>query len=210
MDDIKRSFDERAKEWDTPSKIKRSKALAKQIVATLPSDKTLKGMELGCGTGLVSMELKDKFEQITLVDTSEGMLDVLKEKILCNRITHFKPILRDVFQEPLAERFNVIYTVMTLHHIEDIQLALTKIYGMLLPGGIFFAADLDKEDGSFHKSWEQVHHGFDRYDLEKLSRESGFTDVTFSTAFVMKKPGNWFFKRKFSIFLMRAVRSKFA
>lgn len=206
MNDAKKSFDERAKEWDTPIKIDRSKKIAQLIIPMLPQGKPLKAMELGCGTGLVSYELKNQFEEIALVDTSDGMLDVLNEKIARENLNHFHPILADVLQKPLGERFDIIYTVMTLHHIPDVKLALTKLYEMLTPGGIFFAADLDKEDGSFHKPWEKVHHGFERIELSAMCSESGFVDVNFSTAYVMKRLGKWFKSKKYSIFLLRAIR----
>ena len=32
-------------------------------------------MEFGCGTALLSFQLKNYFEEISLVDTSEGMID---------------------------------------------------------------------------------------------------------------------------------------
>jgi len=206
MDNAKKSFDERAKEWDTPVKIERSKKIAQLIIPMLPKNKPLKAMELGCGTGLVSFELKDQFEKITLVDTSDGMLDVLNEKIARQNLNHFQPILADVLEQPLPERFDIIYTVMTLHHIPDVKLALAKLHDMLTPDGILFAADLDKEDGSFHQSWEKVHHGFERSELAEMCAECGFVDVDFSTAYVMKRPGKWFVSKKYSIFLLRAVR----
>ena len=93
-------FDAKAKEWDKNlDKLKRAKAFAIEIIDYIKPDKTKNALEFGCGTGLLSFELKGAFNQITLADTSEGMIDVLKEKIKKQGIKNFKPFLGDVLQE---------------------------------------------------------------------------------------------------------------
>ena len=75
-------FDERAKDWDSdPMKVERAHAVADAIRAALPLRPDMTAFEYGCGTGLLSFFLKDDFSSITLADTSQGMLDVLSEKI---------------------------------------------------------------------------------------------------------------------------------
>lgn len=200
------NFDARAKAWDTPEKIARSKALSDAIAALLPVRGPLKAMEFGCGTGLLSFGLSDHFERITLVDTSAGMLEVLREKIEQSGAVHFKPVLRDIFTDPFEQEFDVIYTAMTLHHIPDARSALNVFARSLAPGGILFIADLDKEDGSFHRGDETVHHGFERDELFRMANEVGFSNILFSTAYEMVKIKDPFFKQKYTIFLMRATR----
>ena len=48
------------------------------------------------------------------------------------------------------ERFDLVYTLMTLHHIPDTAKILGSFQALLQPGGVLCIADLDKEDGSFH------------------------------------------------------------
>lgn len=200
------SFDERAKEWDTPDKIARAKELASVIVKLLPDKKPLQAMEFGCGTGLLSYEMADRFDLVTLIDTSEGMLDVLREKIVKNGTTHFKPLFADIFANPVDQRFDVIYSAMTLHHIADACKALVVLASLLHPGGLLFIADLDKEDGSFHLGKEDVHHGFDRDELSNMAQSVGFIDIKFQTAYEVVKRKNFFSTHKYPIFLMRATR----
>jgi len=60
---------------------------------------------------------------------------------------------------------------MTLHHIEEPARLLKRFYDLLLPGGILGIADLDMEDGAFHKdNTGVVHFGFERMQLKGLSR----------------------------------------
>ncbi len=75
-------FDERAQDWDNDiEKVERAGTLAKEIIDFIQPDKSFNALEFGCGTGLLSYQLKNVFKSITLVDTSEGMMKVLREKI---------------------------------------------------------------------------------------------------------------------------------
>jgi hypothetical protein len=67
-------------------------------------------------------------------------------------------------------------------------------------------ADLDKEDGSFHTDGTtDVHLGFDRDELQKTVEDMGFENITFSTAYeIKKKIGNE--EKTFPIFLMSAQK----
>lgn len=199
-------FDKSARDWDSPNKIKRSNALAEAITQRLPREKLNKALEFGCGTGLMSFALKDRFNEITLVDTSEGMIDTLIQKITASGVTHFKPSLKDILSDPLEEKFNAIYTAMTLHHIKDTKKVLETFRNMLDPSGMLFIADLDKEDGSFHLVDKDVHLGFERDALAKMARSAGFIDIQFVTAYTMKKPRNIFFNKKYPIFLFSAIK----
>ena len=65
-------------------------------------------------------------------------------------------------------------------------------------------ADLDKEDGSFHTDGStDVHLGFDRDELQTTVESIGFENVTFSTAYeIKKKISNE--EKTFPVFLMTA------
>ncbi|NEI75067.1 class I SAM-dependent methyltransferase, partial [Rhizobium lusitanum] len=67
------NFDKYAKEWDDEERINRAKIISEKIEKTIPMNKDYSVMEFGCGTGLISFNLQDKFGKITLVDSSEGM-----------------------------------------------------------------------------------------------------------------------------------------
>ena len=182
-------FDLKAKDWDTPSKIERAQSIADAIRSKVSLSKEMSAFEYGCGTGLLSFELKGELGFITLADSSEGMLDVLREKIKSESVTNMTPVNLDLSKDKLPEdRFDIIYTMMTLHHIPDTRQILGQFHTILNPGGFLCIADLDKEDGSFHGHHvHHVHHGFDRNDLEEKAKEAGFTDVVFTTAYKLTK-----------------------
>ena len=200
------NFDERAKDWDSdPQKVERAGAVAEAIRKTIPLSTEMIAFEYGCGTGLLSFALQDKLGQITLADTSQGMLDVLSEKISAAGVTNMRPIRLDLSTDPLPpERYQLTYSLLTLHHIQNTQDILRKFHALLKADGILLVADLDKEDGTFHTDdTTDVHLGFGRTELQEQVEAAGFGDVSFSTAFEIKKMIDE--KEKiFPIFLMSA------
>lgn len=203
------NFDERAKDWDTdPKKVERARVVAEAIRnATLLSSQ-MSALEYGCGTGLLSFALQSDLGQITLADTSQGMLDMLNEKITAAGITNMRPIRLNLATDPVPyENYDLTYSLMTLHHIEDAKGILRKFHALLKPSGILCIADLDKEDGSFHTDGTtDVHKGFDRVELQGWVEDSGFTDIKFTTAFeIKKKTGS--IEKEFPVFLLTARKS---
>jgi ubiquinone/menaquinone biosynthesis C-methylase UbiE len=203
------NFDERAKDWDSdPKKVERARAVAEAIRNAIPLTTKMTALEYGCGTGLVSFALQSDLGQITLADTSQGMLDVLSEKIAAAGVTNMHPTRLDLSTDPLpAERFDLTYSLMVLHHIDDAKGILKKFHALLEPSGILCVADLDKEDGTFHTDGTtDVHLGFERSELQNWVEDAGFADVKFSTAYeIKKKIGDE--EKIFPVFLLTARKA---
>ena len=200
------NFDERAKDWDSdPKRVERAEAVADHIHRLVPLSRDMSALEYGCGTGLLSFALQPFLGQITLADTSEGMLDVLHEKIAQARVTNMHPVRLELASDPLPdERYDLTYSLMVLHHIHDVKNMLARFCDLLVPDGILLVADLDQEDGSFHTDGSiDVHLGFDRDELRKMVEDTGFKDVAFTTAYkIRKQTGNE--EKTFPVFLMVA------
>ena len=201
-------FDQKAQEWDTkPIRIERAQAVAEGIKAAIPRSPNLTALEYGCGTGLVSLALQPELGHITLADSSIGMLTVLREKIATGNIQNMTPVQLDLITDPLpAERYQLIYTLLTLHHIPDTDEILHASYQLLDSPGYLCVADLDQEGGSFHEDEFHGHLGFNREALSAKARQAGFQTISFSTIFHMCKDVNGAIK-DFPIFLMVAQKS---
>lgn len=202
------NFDERAKDWDSdPKKVERARVVAETIRNTIALSQEMKALEYGCGTGLLSFALQSELDEITLADTSQGMLDVLREKITRAGVTNMRPIRLDLLTDPIpAGRYDLTYSLMVLHHIDNVMKALYGFHELLVPGGTLLVADLDKEDGSFHTDRStDVHLGFDHDKLRKMVEEAGFGNISFRTAYEIKKQiGNE--EKRFPVFLMAAQK----
>ncbi|MGM0508055.1 MAG: class I SAM-dependent DNA methyltransferase [Fusobacteriota bacterium] len=184
------SFDKKAKNWDTEKRKERVSKITKKMKKYINLKSTNSAMEFGCGTGLISFNLKDIFDEITLVDSSEGMIDVVKEKIKSSGVENMVPIHMEEFTEEFMEkRFDAIYTSMVMHHIKDIKGILNNLHTLLEDGGSICIVDLDTEDGSFHppESGFDGHLGFDQGDLKKTLEEIGYTNIKSETFFNGKK-----------------------
>jgi 2-polyprenyl-3-methyl-5-hydroxy-6-metoxy-1,4-benzoquinol methylase len=184
-------FDNEAQDWDNdPEKIERVVIFAKEIYDFIKPDKTLNALEFGCGTGLLSFQLKDFFKTITLADNSEGMIKVLGEKIVKEGVENFKPLHIDSLESDLKiNEYDVIYTLMTLHHIPDVN-NIVKVFNSILKGGGYLCiADLVKEDGSFHSDHDDFdgHNGFDRNELSATLSNNGFNVEYYKICFEIVK-----------------------
>jgi ubiquinone/menaquinone biosynthesis C-methylase UbiE len=201
------SFDDQARTWDTdPVKQARARAVAAALRQRIPLSTTWQALEYGCGTGLLSFALQANLGEVTLADRSPGMLMVLQEKIRAAGLNHLHPLALDLTTDPLpAERYELIYTLMTLHHVPDTVRLLRDFYTLLRPGGWLGIADLDQEDGSFHGAGFTGHCGFNREALRAQLFSVGFSHVDFSTSYLMKKATDQGL-REYPLFLAVATR----
>jgi len=203
------NFDERAKDWDSdPMKVERARVVADAIRKSVPLTADMSALEVGCGTGLLSFALQADLGPITLADTSQGMLDVLAEKIAAAGVANMRPVKLDLTTDPLpTERYAITYSLLTFHHVRDTQTLLEKFHAVLEPNGILLVCDLDKEDGTFHTDGTtDIHLGFERTELQKQVQAAGFGEVTFSTPYVIRKEIKDGTKKDFPLFLMSARR----
>jgi len=198
-------FDAEAKGWDeVPGRKERANAVAAAIREQVKLSREMKAFEYGCGTGLLSFALQADLGPITLADSSTGMLEVLKSKIASTRVCNMTPMRLDLGKDPLpAEKYQLIYTLMTLHHIPDAGRILQSFHSMLEPSGILCIIDLDKEDGSFHSNTPNFdgHNGFDRDELRNRLSNLGFRNIRFSTCYQIPKNG-----RLYPLFLVVAEK----
>jgi SAM-dependent methyltransferase len=179
------TFDERAREWDTPERRERAEAVADAIRANVALTPTTRTIDVGAGTGLLGFALADDIGDLVLAEPSEGMREVIGEKLAASGRSDVTAIPFDLKAgPPPGEPFDLAISLLVLHHVDDTATALAAIRGLLRQGGRIAIADLDTEDGTFHSAdAEGIHHlGFDRAALADLARDAGFVDVEFRTA----------------------------
>ena len=145
-------FDNVAHDWDKNKiHIDRTEAIAKEMLKMLELNPNMKALEFGAGTALLSFALKDYFSEIVLMDNSIEMTKISTSKVIEGKINHIKPLFFDLEKNDyINTKFDIIYTQMALHHVEDVEVILNKFYNLLNPQGVIAIADLFKEDGTFH------------------------------------------------------------
>ena len=173
-------FDALAADWDgDEAKVRRAEEIARAIGRRVPLDPTMRVLEYGAGTGLVTQALGSRVGPATLADNSPGMRAVMARKIAAGTLPDARVWDLDLeHQNPPADRFDVVVTALVLHHVRELDRVLRGFATLLKPGGYLCIADLDREDGTFHRHDVDVHHGFDRTELAARLTAAGLQDVT--------------------------------
>ncbi|MGC8735577.1 MAG: class I SAM-dependent methyltransferase [Dissulfurimicrobium sp.] len=202
-------FDKIASNWDEePARVALAHGVASAIAENVPLNNSMKALEYGCGTGLVTLEIARRVREVLAADASEGMLSVLKEKIARFGVKNIFPLFTDLTKTgPLDGGFDLIYTSMTLHHILDFAGMLKTFRCMLMPGGFMAIADLDLEDGSFHRNGAPIpaHNGFDRSEILTIMGSLGLKDLKAVTAHEMRRAAPDGSVRVYPVFLIVGV-----
>jgi len=186
----KRNFDLAALNWDEePRRVKLATDIAAAIKSNVPLSTEWDGLDIGCGTGLMTLQLAPFLRNITGLDSSCGMLDKLAEKVKVSGIQNVRSVLRDLAAGDMPEgKYHLITSAMTLHHIKEVVPLLSSLRSFLHPGGWIALADLATEDGSFHDDPSGVfHHGFSATELTALLETCGYSSVSVTTASKMQK-----------------------
>jgi len=111
------------------------------LTAALPTQ-SKRILDVGIGTGL---ELFDLFEriphaQVTGIDISEKMLEILKTRPFSDRVT---VINRNFFEVTFGSGYDAVISSSALHHFtaNDKAKLYQKIFCALKPGGFFLNSD---------------------------------------------------------------------
>ncbi len=196
-------FDKAAKDWDKNDvRTQLSRGIGGAILEHVALEGSMHIMDFGAGTGLLSGHVAPKVAKISAVDISQGMLDELAAKAELEGKVLTR--CRNILHEPLDEDFDGIVSAMALHHVEDTAELLGVFHGHLKPGGFIALADLDAEDGSFHRHGNEgvFHFGFDRQTLKAQLEGAGFSEVAFVTVHSVTREDG----RSYPIFLVTAYR----
>ena len=147
MEEIKNHFESEAVEYEKiisqliPYYTEMLEATASII--SFDTNKEFKVIDLGCGTGTLSVEILKKFPKakITCVDIAENMLKIAEEKLGSS----FEYINSDFNDFIFPDKYDLIVSSLALHHLlndDDKKVFYNKIYDALNSGGVFINADV--------------------------------------------------------------------
>ena len=166
---MKHDFNHKAETFDSPKNIFLAnlvcQAVEKQLDA--PSDKEI--LDFGGGTGLLALPLAKQAKSVTLVDISGKMLEQARLKAERLEIKNIQLLEQDLLANPLEQEFDLIVVCRVLHHMPDLDEALSLFHQHLRENGQLLLADFTKTEAN--------HHGFDLAELEKQLIEHGFSSA---------------------------------
>ena len=200
-------FDNKAGDWDKNlMHLRRSEAIATALMNRITISSKMTALEFGAGTGLLSFILKDKFSEIVMMDNSKEMIRVTESKIAESGNPNIKAIWIDLEKDDYKGQFDILYSQMVLHHVDNIDLIFNKFKALIKPGGYLAIADLYTEDGSFHGNEFTGHKGFDVDLLIRQLETGGFNNIVIKPCFVIHRENENNERKEYPVFLLTAIR----
>lgn len=181
-------FDALAKEWDlAPHHVRRTADIAALLKERIPLS-GMTALEVGSGTGLLSFALASELSKIVASDPSQGMVDILEDKIRQSGIGNISSIRCGDDLVGIDGTFDLVMLQMAFHHVPDPLAFLHRASSKIRQGGWIAVADLDTEDGSFHgPEIGGIHFGFKRLDIVEWFAQAGFEPISIETVHTMKR-----------------------
>lgn len=182
-------FNQLASHYDSPYNIKMA-ALATEAIRPFLNDMCLeKVVDLGCGTGLVGLELLVDVDSMLFVDGSEKMLEQVELK-LAEISAHNASVRLMDFEKSiqLPEKVDTIIMSLVLHHIPNYQALLASLLEQLNEDGQLLLIEMGKNGHG---------HGFDMNQLAEEVQAAGFGNV---------EADMFFENQESSRFLLRATK----
>lgn len=207
---MKNRFDEAATTWDAkPERMQMASKFAGVVGEVIKNKGYNTALEYGCGTANVSFCLKDYFKSIIASDAAQGMIDEVNKKLLVSDIKNIIPVVLDLENISFPEKFDVIYTLMAMHHVNNVEHVIAEFSKMLNKEGMLIIGDLEDEDGDFHPYPENqdVHFGFERTYLENILIKHGLKIIEFQTFHQMERTHTGTSK-VYNLFSLSAVKNK--
>ncbi len=165
------TFAAKAAEWDNPQKVAMTNKFVAELLKNVSPSPEWKVMEIGAGTGLIGLQILPLVSQVVFEDTSESMLNVLRQKLTGDENVE---ILHGEVFDYQKQDIDLIFSSMAFHHIEAIEKTVQHLAVITKIGGLVVISDLVTEDGSFHSFEPIPHRGFDTVALSELFTQAGF------------------------------------
>jgi malonyl-CoA O-methyltransferase len=122
-------------------------AIAARLAELLPALERPKVLELGCGTGLFSRHLVERYPdgRFMLTDASPPMLAECRGKLACSSAQRIDFAVLDASSPGALGTFDLIAMSMTLHWLPEQRASLERIRRLLAPSGVLLYAALGPE-----------------------------------------------------------------
>jgi ubiquinone/menaquinone biosynthesis C-methylase UbiE len=147
-------FKDWSNEYDqTLGKMKRHHRMLDLVVHTSGVRDGERVLDLGCGTGLLSLKFIRAADcQVTAIDSSPDMLAIFKDKIETLKLSDRIACLPGDAASPRFkdQTFDVAASTVALHHVQDKLPMIRKIHAVLKPGGRFVLGDVDLDTTGDH------------------------------------------------------------
>lgn len=167
-------FNQLASHYDSEKNIHMAKHATAAIRQYIDDDYSKTMADIGCGTGLIGLELLDHFSTVYFVDGSESMLGEVKRKLAAANIKNAEVIQLDLEEEvKLPRKVDTIILSLVLHHISNRQSFIKKLYDNLTENGQLLIIEMEGD--------HPHHHGISKAALAATVEDTGFHSIETET-----------------------------
>lgn len=145
-EEVKKKFNENAKVYDTQREklipcFQDFYSIPVSVIETTKQNPAI--LDIGAGTGLFTSFILEKYPQaeVTLIDLSEKMMEVSKERFKNFDNIHY--IIDDYTTHVFDTKYDIIISSLSIHHLTDSEKRnlYENIFELLNPNGVFVNAD---------------------------------------------------------------------
>jgi SAM-dependent methyltransferase len=152
--------------WRSPDLVALSYGRLWSLVAEVLPPAPARVLDVGCGTGAVSLELARAGHDVTAIDADRDAIELAERSAprgSPGRVTYHRADVHEWVGDEAG--FDVVVTTRTLHHVDEPAAALERMQRWLRPGGRIVCVDL-------------LHDRFDRRAARWLAQVRGLLEVT--------------------------------
>ncbi|EGU30081.1 malonyl-ACP O-methyltransferase BioC [Vibrio scophthalmi] len=127
-----------------------------RLINQLPSDlSSYRILDVGCGTGYFSQQLRDRGAEVVAFDLSRAMLQQAKNRCGEERV-HYQQ--GDAEQLPFADnQFDYVFSSLALQWCQDLAVPLREMRRVTKPGGqLLFSTLLDGSLRELKQAWAKI------------------------------------------------------
>ena len=111
-----------------------------------------RAVDLGCGTGVQTGMLAERFREVLAVDRSGPMVDFARRHRPEPNVVYERRDLRTV-DRATDGQFDLVFSAYALHHVEGFPSALYRMRELLRPGGRVLLVDLVDDRPAVPRAW---------------------------------------------------------
>lgn len=196
-------FDQITQKYDDPERIHLAHIITQAITQQIKDTNYQTLLDYGGGTGLVTLNIAEYFEAVTLMDASPQMVDIFEHKVSDLNQTSINTLVGDVLLDDTIlnhKNYDVIVLSLVLLHSGNYQLLLQKLYNHLNSGGMMILVDFDKNENIYHP---KVYNGFEQMDIIHVFNELGLRNPQINTFYSGEKI---FMKQDASLFIATGTK----
>jgi ubiquinone/menaquinone biosynthesis C-methylase UbiE len=107
------------------------------LLAQLPG-RGRRALDAGCGSGRHTLALADRFDEVIGIDISQPLIHIARHQRPHPRVRYQVGNLLTITD---PDRFDLVLSSTTLHHLPDLEMALRHLRGLVASGGAAILID---------------------------------------------------------------------